>query len=61
MQSWHYHIVEYGKTSLTGHLEYLFPFSDWKWERKCQLFDASIFNPIFQSENGSQCKTMPQI
>jgi len=32
--------------------EYLFSFSDWKWDRKCQLFEANIFmffDPIFRS------------
>jgi len=42
-----------GKSSVKGHLEYLFPFSDWKWDLKnASFFDASIFDPIFQSENG---------
>jgi len=29
-------------------------FSDWKWERKCFVSEASMFDPIFQSENLKQ-------
>jgi len=46
-----------GVSSLSVHLEYLFPFSDWKSDRKDQLFDISIFHPIFQSENGKLSHT----
>jgi len=39
----------FGKTIVSIHIEYLFSFSDWKWNQICRLFEPNIFNPIFQS------------
>jgi len=33
---------------------YLFPFSDWEWDRKCHPSDISIFSAISESESGKQ-------
>jgi len=40
-----------GKTSIMGHLEYLFHFLTENEIENASFFDASIFSPIFQSGN----------
>ena len=49
-----------GKTSITGHLEHLFLFSNWKWKLfSCQHFRSNI--SVRKWETKSQCKTTREV